>query len=204
MSSTDLDSSVDPLLLKTKSENIRGSTSSISRSATPTRNYANPKTSAATNFDTESRFSASSFASTRLPAYSTYSAGRVAPKQIDNLSIYQVSYFDTWSYIIVFLKHTLNLKWSCVTATNQHQALRAATSNYGGGTQRDNQIFRGSASGIVSPSSRPVGALSGHDQHLLNARSHFLLGPTKSVIFAANNNGDMPGVCLELLSKSSP
>ncbi len=139
-------------------------------------------------FDTESRYSAaSSLASTRLPAYSTYSGGR----QKLNSSR------SSKSLKICFSATSNHLRGASSSYQNQLRDVTAAAAVSGAGGSHS--IYRGSASGVVSPSSirgqqhGPGGTLSEQDQPLLNSasRSHFLLGPTKSVIFA-NNNGDMP------------
>jgi hypothetical protein len=70
-----------------------------------------------------------------------------------------------------------------------HQSVRPVSTSY---LPRDDPILRGSSTGILSAataadvrSSFPISS-SG----LSHPRSNFLLGPTKSVIFAANNNAD--------------
>jgi len=103
-------------------------------------------------FETDSKYSLSSFASTRLPTLSNFSGPTSSNYLAANRS----------------------------TATGPNPALPSLPES--------STVVKGSSTGVLSS------ATVNSSSYPPRARSNFVLGPTKSVIFAANNNGDMQGV----------
>lgn len=127
-----------------------------------------PKDDCLSTLETESRFSgaASSLASTQLPHYPS---GRAQQPHV--LLRPASSILSSSSY---YQRPSSNV---------QARLLRPCPSSAG-----PSNSLPGSTVGLDSR------LLADPHQPLISPRSSFLLGPTKSVIFAANNNADMSGV----------